>query len=44
VCTSGFIRRFHRRSLLSPCGEPLLSYSSKPELLRSFCDFVKGEF
>lgn len=38
--TSGFIRRFHRRVLLTPCGEPLLSYSSKSELLKCFHDFV----
>ncbi|KAG0697344.1 hypothetical protein DFH29DRAFT_1003813 [Suillus ampliporus] len=42
VCSSGFIRRFHQRLLLTPCGEPLLSYSSKPELLRAFHDFVKA--
>jgi hypothetical protein len=43
VCTSGFIRRFHRRLLLTPCGEPLVLYSSKLELLRAFHDFVSGE-
>ncbi|KAG1906728.1 uncharacterized protein F5891DRAFT_1182136 [Suillus fuscotomentosus] len=43
VYSSGFICRFHRRLLLTPCGEPLLFYSSKPELLRAFHDFVKGE-
>ncbi|KAG2046081.1 hypothetical protein BDR06DRAFT_1015037 [Suillus hirtellus] len=43
VRSSGFIRRFHRRLLLTPCGEPLLTYSSKHELLRAFHDFVKGE-
>ncbi|KAG2365888.1 hypothetical protein BDR07DRAFT_1275830 [Suillus spraguei] len=44
VCAPQFVRRFHRRLLLTPCGKPLLSYSSKPELLRAFHDFVKGEF
>ncbi|KAG2092117.1 uncharacterized protein F5147DRAFT_657741 [Suillus discolor] len=42
--TLGFIRRFHRRLLLTPCGEPLLSYSSKSKLLRSFYDFVRGYY
>ncbi|KAG1789414.1 uncharacterized protein HD556DRAFT_1311375 [Suillus plorans] len=40
--TSGFICRFYRRLLLTPCGEPLLSYSSKSELLRSFYDFARA--
>ncbi|KAG2365903.1 hypothetical protein BDR07DRAFT_1275900 [Suillus spraguei] len=44
VCAPQFVRRFHRRLLLTPCGKPLLSYCSKPELLRAFHDFVKGEF
>ncbi|KIK34744.1 hypothetical protein CY34DRAFT_97373, partial [Suillus luteus UH-Slu-Lm8-n1] len=40
VCASGFIRRFHRRLLLTPCGEPLVLYSLKLELLRAFHNFV----
>ncbi|KAG2124873.1 hypothetical protein DEU56DRAFT_963173 [Suillus clintonianus] len=40
VCSSRFIRRFHRRLLLTPCGEPLVLYSSKLELLKAFHDFV----
>ncbi|KAG1846725.1 hypothetical protein F4604DRAFT_1936223 [Suillus subluteus] len=36
----GFIRRFHRRLLLSPYGELLLTYSSRTELLKSFHDIV----
>ncbi|KAG1803031.1 uncharacterized protein BJ212DRAFT_1487253 [Suillus subaureus] len=42
VCTSGFIRRFHQHLLLTPCGEPLVLYSSKLELLRAFHDFVSA--
>ncbi|KAG1800603.1 kinase-like domain-containing protein [Suillus subaureus] len=42
VCTSGFIRRFHWCLLLTPCGEPLVYYSSKLELLRAFHDFVSA--
>ncbi|KAG2365896.1 hypothetical protein BDR07DRAFT_1373990 [Suillus spraguei] len=43
VCAPQFVRRFLRRLLLTTCGKPLLSYCSKPELLRAFHDFVKGE-
>ncbi|KAG2140012.1 hypothetical protein BD769DRAFT_1384306 [Suillus cothurnatus] len=33
-------REFHWHLLLTPCGEPLVLYSSKIELLRAFHDFV----
>ncbi|KAG2740428.1 hypothetical protein P692DRAFT_20753305 [Suillus brevipes Sb2] len=42
--SAGFIRRYHRRLLLSPCGESLLSYSSRTELVKAFHDIVVGEF
>ncbi|KAG1744230.1 kinase-like domain-containing protein [Suillus lakei] len=42
IHSSAFICRFHHHLLLSPCGDPLLSYSSKPELLRAFHNFVRA--
>ncbi|KAG1791198.1 uncharacterized protein HD556DRAFT_1445464 [Suillus plorans] len=40
MSSAGFIRRYHRRLLLSPCGEPLMTYSSRTELLKAFHDIV----
>ncbi|KAG1725084.1 uncharacterized protein EDB91DRAFT_1254944 [Suillus paluster] len=35
-----FCNRFHRRILLSPCGQPLSKFSSRQELLTAFHAFV----
>ncbi|KAG0693229.1 hypothetical protein DFH29DRAFT_1040205 [Suillus ampliporus] len=35
-----FCNRFHRRILLSPCGQPLSKFSSRRELLTAFHAFV----
>ncbi|KAG0693545.1 hypothetical protein DFH29DRAFT_1007201 [Suillus ampliporus] len=36
----GFRCKYHRHMLLTPCGEPLSTYSTKRELLSAFRDFV----
>ncbi|KAG2740863.1 hypothetical protein P692DRAFT_20684076, partial [Suillus brevipes Sb2] len=36
----GFHCKYHRRMLMTPCGEPLSKYSTKRELLIAFRDFV----
>ncbi|KIK37934.1 hypothetical protein CY34DRAFT_91806 [Suillus luteus UH-Slu-Lm8-n1] len=36
----GFRCKYHRRMLLTPCGEPLSAFSSKRELISAFRDFV----
>ncbi|KAG2114937.1 kinase-like domain-containing protein [Suillus cothurnatus] len=36
----GFRCKYHRRMLLTPCGEPLSTFSSKRELISAFRDFV----
>jgi len=38
----GFRCKYHRRMLLTPCGELLSTYSTKRELISAFCDFVVG--
>lgn len=38
----GFRCKYHRRLLLTPCGEPLSTYSGKRELIVAFRDFVVG--
>jgi hypothetical protein len=40
----GYCNRFHRRMLLTPCGKPLSTFSSKSQLLSVFRDLVIGEF
>jgi hypothetical protein len=40
----GFRCKYHRRMLLTPCGEPLSTFSSKRELISAFRDFVVGGF
>jgi hypothetical protein len=40
---TAFCNRFHRRLLLSPCGEPLSQFSSRTELIVAFRHFVIGE-
>ncbi|KAG2099254.1 uncharacterized protein F5147DRAFT_814342 [Suillus discolor] len=37
---TAFCNRFHRRLLLSPCGEPLSQFSSRTELIVAFRHFV----
>jgi Fungal protein kinase len=39
-----FCNRFHRRIVMTPCGEPLSDFSSRKELICAFRDFVVGEF
>jgi hypothetical protein len=39
-----FVNKVHRRMLLTPCGLPLTSFTSLPELLNVFQDIVVGEF
>ena len=39
-----YCNRCHRRILLTPCGKPLSTFSSKLQLLNVFHDFVTGEF
>ncbi|KAG2094396.1 kinase-like domain-containing protein [Suillus discolor] len=36
----GFRCKYHRHMLLTPCGEPLSTYSTKRELISAFRDFV----
>ncbi|KAG2114940.1 hypothetical protein BD769DRAFT_1673246 [Suillus cothurnatus] len=36
----GFRCKYHRRMLLTPCGEPLSTFSSKRELISAFRDFI----
>lgn len=36
----GFRCKYHRRMLLTPCGEPLSAFSTKRELISAFRDFV----
>ncbi|KAG1853581.1 hypothetical protein C8R48DRAFT_610918 [Suillus tomentosus] len=40
----GFRCKYHRRMLLTPCGEPLSTFSTKRELISAFRDFVVGGF
>ncbi|KAG1864573.1 hypothetical protein C8R48DRAFT_773088 [Suillus tomentosus] len=35
-----FCNRFHRRIVMTPCGEPLSDFSSRKELICAFRDFV----
>ncbi|KAG2130320.1 uncharacterized protein EDB93DRAFT_1255937 [Suillus bovinus] len=35
-----FCNRYHRRHVLSPCGDPLWDFSSRKELICAFRDFV----
>ncbi|KAG1842141.1 hypothetical protein F4604DRAFT_1939013 [Suillus subluteus] len=35
-----FCNRFHRRLVMTPCGEPLSDFSSRKELICAFRDFV----
>ncbi|KAG2155764.1 hypothetical protein DEU56DRAFT_906933 [Suillus clintonianus] len=35
-----FFNRYHRRLLLTPCGDPLWDFSSRKELICAFRDFV----
>ncbi|KAG1894036.1 uncharacterized protein F5891DRAFT_962167, partial [Suillus fuscotomentosus] len=39
-----FVNRYHRRLLLTPCGDPLWHFSSRKELICTFCDFMVSEF
>lgn len=40
----GFRCKYHRRMLLTPCGEPLSAFSSKRELISAFRDYIVGGF
>jgi hypothetical protein len=39
-----FCNRFHRRLVMTPCGDPLSDFGSRKELICAFRDFVIGEF